>query len=140
MIWTIYHKFEIQVKMKNYFHTFVKEGSLILQRKRTTISKTFDRDFRTLFGCSLIVCGVIWVKCKFPRWVEPKHLLWALMFLKLYETEKTLATLAGIGDRQKFRETIWSILAKISNLKKSVVSQLFGLLLCNYFSFLIFLF
>ena len=110
------------VKMKNYYQTFAKEGSLILQRKQLTLSKSFDRDFRSLFGCSPVVCGVLWVKCKFKNWVEPKHLLWALMFLKVYATEKTLATLAGIGDRQKYRETIWPILTNISKLKKSVVS------------------
>ena len=123
--------------MKNYFKTFAKEGSLILKRQSSRTSNEFDRDFRSLFGCSPVVCGVLWVRCNFPEWVEPKHLLWTLMFLKIYENEKTLATLAGVGDRQKFREVVWPILMNISALKKSVVSPAFGLLLFFDLTFLI---
>ena len=52
----------------------------------------------------------------------PKHLSWAIMFLKLYETERVHITLAGISDRQLFREKVWPILEDIAAQRKFVVS------------------
>ena len=73
----------------NYFKTFVDEGALILNRKidSDNYTKSFDLDFRSFFGCSPVVCGIIWVHCGgFYAYTKPKHLLWALLFLKSYET------------------------------------------------------
>ena len=113
--------------MKNYYPTFVAEGAKMMKRKnpdRIKHTDNFDRDFRSLFGCSPVVCATIWVKCKFneKKMLLPKHLLWALIFLKLYETERVHITLAGISDRQLFREKVWPILEDIAAQRKFVVS------------------
>ena len=111
---------------KNYFKTFVFEGALILNRRRNqdNYTDTFDRDFRSFFGCSPVVCGIIWVKCDgFFSYTEPKHLLWALLFLKSYETEKKLTSIVKISCRQHYRETVWPIILKLSSLRKKVVSS-----------------
>ena len=112
---------------KNYFKTFLHEGELILGRKNQNgkeyiKSKNLDRDFRALFGCSPVCCSVVWVKCGFSKNVEPKHLLWALMFLRTYDNELTLVTTAKETCRKFFRATIWPIIKKIAELRKKVVS------------------
>ena len=110
---------------KNFYETFLSEGAIILKRRemKGTYSDSFDRDYRSFFGCSPVVCGVIWVRCNgFSSTTQPKHLLWALLFLKCYTTEKKLSTLVGISCRQHYREKVWPIIVKISSLRKSVVS------------------
>ena len=64
-------------------------------------------------------------KCGFDQGnkIEPKHVLWALMFLKVYKTEKVHATIAGIGDRQRFREIVWPVIMEIASLRKNIVSS-----------------
>ena len=126
-------------KMKNFYPTFVAEGAKMMNRKnphKVRHTDNFDREFRTLFGCSPVVCATIWVKCKFEKkGVLPKHLLWTLMFLKLYETERVHITIAGMSDRQVFREKVWPIIAEIAALRKFVVSfQKSFLILLHYFN------
>ena len=113
--------------MKNYYPTFVAEGAKMMKRKnpeRVKHTDNFDRDCRSLFGCSPVVCATIWVKCSFHKNKDllAKHLLWSLMFLKLYETERVHITIAGISDRQLFREKVWPIVEKIAARHKFVVS------------------
>ena len=113
--------------MKNYYPTFVAEGAKMMKRKnpnRIKHTDNFDRDFRSLYGCSPVVCATIWVKCRFniKKNLLPKHLLWALMFLKLYETERVHITIAGIADRQLFCEKVWPIVEEIAAQRKFVVS------------------
>ena len=124
------------MKIKNYYKTYVNEGALILNRRQTrgTYTDSFDRDFRSFFGCSPVTCGTIWVKCDgFSKSTKPKHLLWALLFLKSYETEKKLCVLVGISCRQKYRETVWPIIYKLSSLRKKVVSSFSFLTDCRVF-------
>jgi len=52
----------------------------------------------------------------------PKHLSWAIMFLKLYETERVHITIAGISDWQLFREKVWPLLEEIAAKRTFVVS------------------
>ena len=54
-----------------------------------------DRDFRALFGVGANICSIVWNLCDFPIGTEPKHLLWALLFLKVNGTESVLITIAG---------------------------------------------
>ena len=116
-------------KIKNYYPIFLHEGETLLRRKKhcdseQSISANLDRDFRSRFGCSPVVCGMIWVQCKFMEThIKPKHLLWSLMFLKVYGTEKVMTNSAGLSDRKMFREKIWPIIEKISSIQKSVVSN-----------------
>lgn len=114
----------------NFFLLFLNEGEKILGRRKQSnrdvvMSKTLDRDFRSLFGGSPVTCSMIWAKCEFPQHVKAKHLLWALMFLKTYGTETSLVTKTGTGDRKSFRETIWPIIHKIASLRKKEVSTIF---------------
>ena len=122
----------IMKKNRNYYPMFLHEGETLLCRKKHcdsehSISFNLDRDYRSRFGCSPVVCAMIWVQCRFMETnIKPKHLLWSLMFLKVYGTEKVMANSAGLSDRKIFRETIWPIIEKISSLQKNVVSYFLG--------------
>lgn len=53
------------------------------------------RRFKSFFGVSPNVCAVIWhlIKSDSSSSNEPKHLLWALLFLKQYGTEHERRTI-----------------------------------------------
>ncbi len=55
------------------------------------------RRFRALFGASPSVCCLLWSLLCDTRPLQSKrvHMLWALMFLKVYATEHVHAALAG---------------------------------------------
>ena len=86
-----------------------------------------DRDFREFFGCGLSVASEVWDMLKkedvLPQDGLTCHLLWALMFMKIYGKEKNLCTLAGGVDKKTFRKWAWLFVIAIANLESSVVSN-----------------
>ena len=46
---------------------------------------------------------------------RPFHLLWALMFLKLYSSEDTMSRIVGTTAKT-FRQRVWQMLAALNNL------------------------
>ena len=116
--------------MLNYEKELVAEkiytvGQAIMNRGRKSGYK--DRDFYSFFGCSQKVCADIWElldpKETMPEDLEYKHLLWALMFLKLYTTEAILCALAGGVSKKTFRKWSWLVVNTISYLEADVVSN-----------------
>ena len=63
-----------------------------------------------------------WLKREYIR--KPTHLLWALLFLKTYSTEPTLASRVGGVDEQTFRKWAWFYLEGITRLKPKLVSAI----------------
>jgi hypothetical protein len=59
---------------------------------------------------------------------EPKHLLWVLMWLKLYKLEPTMVSIAKVHCNT-FRK--WKIVISIADLYKKVVSIV--MVVCNLF-------
>ena len=49
------------------------------------------------------------------------HLLWALIFLKLYDNETVAAGIVGGVNEKTFRKHVWKVLAAIDNIKKDVI-------------------
>ena len=81
-----------------------------------------DRTFRTLFGVSPEVCVDLWHLCQFKKkGTRPKHILWALLFIKVYATEDVLCSMASVC-RRTFRDWMWPTLKAIMKCKKKVVS------------------
>ena len=92
------------------------------------IKKTLDlllHEFREFFGCSLLVACNLWqllLDCSLlPDGVYIYHLLWSLMFLKVYSKERIMCTLAGV-DKKTFRKWIWIFINAIVNLSPDIVS------------------
>ena len=52
---------------------------------------------------------------------KPKHLLWALHFMKTYKTEEVLASTLGHCDESTLRKWIWIFIEAIAALKNDVV-------------------
>jgi len=53
--------------------------------------------------------------------VVPEHLLWALMFMKVYGKESMHCTMAGAVDEKTFRKWVWIFVLEISYLESEVV-------------------
>jgi len=53
---------------------------------------------------------------------QPEHLLWALLFLKTYETEPVLTGICGGIHEDTLRKWVWFILFRTSCLEDQVVS------------------
>ena len=98
-------------------------GFLVLAK--TMVNCRSNRSYRAKFGCSPLVCTDLWerLKNKRPRGAQAKHLLWALLFLKTYNTEDNLSELIGTTSKT-FRKWTWLMLKAIHKLKNSVVSKI----------------
>ena len=102
-------------------HHFRVHAAPILNRGKR--DGGFRDDFRYLFGVSADTCSVIWNLCDFPPGTEPKHLLWALLFLKVYGKESTMVTIVGGPTRKTFRKWVWLVIGGIASMVPSVVSS-----------------
>ena len=93
-----------------------------------------EKRFRSFFGTDAIMCHRLWVLCE-PKsmiggGVEEKHLLRALLFLKLYLPESVSSRLVG-ADEKTVRKWCWLFVREISYLKCRVVSQRFALIMVS---------
>ena len=84
------------------------------------------RRFRAFFGASPEVCSQLWDHLSpsetINRLARPKHLLWALVFLKVYASESVLCTLVSCPDEKTFRKWTRVFVDEISYLENSIVS------------------
>lgn len=86
--------------------------------------KCNSRRFRASFGTSPYVCASTWNKLfdekALPDHAQPKHILWALLFLKVYASEHILASMCAC-DEKTLRKWVWAMVEKMADLE--VVSQ-----------------
>ena len=87
-----------------------------------------DDDFRSFFGCGPIVFLSLWnllaISNAVPDGGTIEHLLWTLMFLKLYSGQKALCALAGGVDPETFRTWVWKFVLAVAELESEVVSNI----------------
>ena len=93
-------------------------------RERST--QTEDLEFRSFFGCSVAVFLSLWsllgTTDTIPEGGTITHLLWTLLFLKVYSNAKSLCALVGGVDPETFRKWTWLFIPAIANLEPLVVS------------------
>lgn len=65
-----------------------------------------DRRFRAFFGTTSAVCARIWHCINIPRNAQPRHLLFSLLFLKMYGNEHQHASICSV-DEKTFRKWAW---------------------------------
>ena len=100
---------------------FLTLGRENIFKKSNGSEATEERRFRAMFGTGPHLCSLLWSKVvamkmeHMPRSARPKHLLWSLMFLKLYDPVSVLATLADADDKT-FREWSWYFVEAAGNL------------------------
>ena len=87
------------------------------------VKETDKRRFRASYGVSPEVCTQVWHLIYFSLPVIQKidHLLWALLFMKVYASETVLAGIVEV-DEKTFRRHVWTVISSISDLKGTVVS------------------
>ncbi len=73
----------------------------IFRRKLGQSKVVVNRRFRGLFGVSAEVCAQVWSLTQHEQWPssQPRHLLWALLFLKSHENETVLSALTGAEEK-----------------------------------------
>jgi hypothetical protein len=86
-----------------------------------------DARFKSLFGASSTIVAEIWhrieetVAAEDPN-AERKHLLWALVFLKVYATsEEVHCAIVGWPHVQTFRKYSWYFVEKMFDLQSDVI-------------------
>jgi hypothetical protein len=84
--------------------------------------------FRSLFGTTPLICSLIWCKLveDAPANSEPRHLLYALLFLKVYGTEAEYKSLTNC-DEKTFRKWSWIFIDLISQLNVVSVKYVLNL-------------
>jgi hypothetical protein len=106
--------------------TFVEHGRKIFRKSKMARKDTDERRFLATFGVAPVVCLTIWNLLvetgNLPPGSFEYHLLWGLMFLKLYCSESIHAALVGC-DEKTFRKWSWAFVDGISFLKDRVVSE-----------------
>ena len=112
---------------------FKRIGGDIMGRSWDGCFNAFDERFLSFFGVSAFVCTLLWRMFEIDEahyaedaGAEPCHLLWALLFLKVYSTSNTLCKLVGQDgqsvDPKTFRKWSWLFVRKIACLHVDVVS------------------
>jgi len=105
---------------------FMSLGRRITHRADERCFSTELRRFRSFFGVSPSTCAFTWGKIRAlglaPR-ARPVHLLWALLFLTVYDTEEVIAGFLGVDERT-FREWSFELTKVVAKLKPHVVCQL----------------
>ena len=88
-------------------------------------SKDRDRRFKSIFGASSFVIADLWNRikhsCELEPAAEPKHLLWALVFLKNYSSYEVLCCIVGWPNSTTFSNWAWYFVPKINELKDDVI-------------------
>jgi hypothetical protein len=101
-----------------------------------------DCRFREHFGAPFAIVQMVWDMLVegglLPKKGEPKHLLWALYFLKCYPKEgpgcATVGASKGAIDPKTMRKWVWLFLERINELADHVVSLFFSSCLRQTFS------
>ena len=113
----------------NQEREFINAGLVLMNRDNMGGRKIFIRRFRAFFGVKPMVCVVVWLLLKKQRWfennkvTEPKkeHLLWAMRFMKTYNTEEIHA--AEVKKVEKtWRKWTWLYVEGIASVANEVVS------------------
>ena len=89
-------------------------------------SRDKDRRFRSCFGASSEIVAALWNKITQQHELqvggELKHLLWALVFLKVYSTVEIHCSIVGWLSDKSFAKWSWYFVEKIADLKDEVIS------------------
>ena len=92
-----------------------------------------ERTFKNFFGVDWNICAIAWALLddhgtEQKEKIEPRHLLWALVFYKVYGTEnihcKIVAEPHRAGPAAKtFRKWVWRVTSELADLSLLVVRK-----------------
>ena len=80
--------------------------------------KEKDKVYKSNVGCTTIIIAAIWNEIKdfVTKDIYRKHLIWALVYLKVYSIEYIHRRIVGWPDAKTFREKYWYIVEYIADL------------------------
>ncbi len=92
---------------------------------------TETRHFREFFGTSVLIVEKTWELLErnslLPEGGHPKHLLWALHFMKVYPKQSpgcsAVSASAGAVNPKTHRKWVWAFIDAVANLVDIVVSN-----------------
>ena len=91
---------------------FESIGAKMLRRQAPIL----ERIFAESFGVVPTTCATIWnASFEKPPGLSPKHLMWALLFLKVYASEHVHCSMACV-DEKTFRKWCWKAIDFIASL------------------------
>lgn len=106
----------------------VAKEALAIPHDRKYTKREQDRVIRGFFGVPIPVITDVWNKIEstidFSGGALPKHLLWAMLFLKLYSTEEVHCALVGWPTRKTFRKWTWFFLGVMDAVLSADVIKL----------------
>jgi len=108
---------------------FLELGFIVLRQehRRFKVRERKIEQFKSWYGIVPARCSTIWSKLIAIDWLrqtkrpQPKHMLWALLFLRSYSSEAHLCSMVGGVDAKTFRKWLWFYLGGIARLSSSVV-------------------
>jgi hypothetical protein len=110
--------------------SFLYLGLQIAKERDMIVARSNDaerRFFKSAYGSSPEVCSHTWEYLNhynvIPEKAVPKHLLWAMIFIKSYASEGFLSALVGTTEKT-YRKWIWLMLQSISHIYSKVVSKM----------------
>jgi hypothetical protein len=94
------------------------------------MATTEARHFHEFFGTSVLIVEKTWELLKrdslLPVGGRPKHLLWALHFMKVYPKQSpgcsAVGASTGAVDPKTHRKWVWAFIDAVANLVDTVVS------------------
>lgn len=102
--------------MDNLTRIFWNQGLNYANHNPNNSETVGHRIFKCFYGVSPNVCSAVWRMFQnTPPNAEPKHLLWALLFLKRYNTEHINAAIVGTSEKT-FREWAWELIDMLAEL------------------------
>lgn len=78
------------------------------------------RKWVSLFGIAPLNCSNIWSDIVIPQGGNPKHLLWALAFLRSYENETSFARSCGCEPKTA-RKWVWKFVEALAAISEYIV-------------------
>jgi hypothetical protein len=84
-----------------------------------------ERTFVAFYGTTPNIVLEVWEYCERPTGTHPKHLLWALMYLKLYNSLDVMAVLCGTS-KPTFNKWIWPWIDSVAVASQKIVSGPFA--------------
>lgn len=109
-------------------HTVLQAARVLWRKshKTFTCTQTEERRFRSTFGCASKIVVELWSLLlrgdDMPEKANIFHLMKALLFLKLYPTEKTLCVLTADTDEKTNRKWNMKMIVAIAALESKFVS------------------
>lgn len=90
---------------------------------KTWTAQRDDATFRAFLGAPIAVITDIWnrIEANLDTGAMPKHLLWMLVFIKVYSTELVHCSIVGWIHPQTYRKWTWYMLEKVAELKHTVI-------------------